>query len=40
MHPDLVDTHPWRWSSTRFQQYTEFPWTPGGALDALHDSAE
>ncbi len=38
--PCLVDTHPWPlWLEfDPLQQYTDFPWTPRGALDALRDS--
>ncbi|RLU82509.1 transcriptional regulator [Streptomyces griseocarneus] len=39
--PTLVDTHPYpAWLEfDPLQQYTAFPWTPQGALDALRDSA-
>ncbi|MEV7959053.1 XRE family transcriptional regulator [Streptomyces sp. NPDC087532] len=39
--PRLVDTYPWpMWLEfDPLQQYTAFPWTPRGALDALRDSA-
>ncbi|WP_314223567.1 helix-turn-helix domain-containing protein [Streptomyces zaehneri] len=38
--PCLVDTHPWpTWLEfDPLQQYSDFPWTPRGALDALRDS--
>ncbi|MGW4490446.1 XRE family transcriptional regulator [Streptomyces sp. NPDC004376] len=38
--PHLVDTHPWPlWLEfDPLQQYSDFPWTPQGALDALRDS--
>ncbi|MEU6331547.1 XRE family transcriptional regulator [Streptomyces sp. NPDC047049] len=38
--PCLVDTHPWPlWLEfDPLQQYSDFPWTPRGALDALRDS--
>lgn len=38
--PHLVDTHPWPlWlECDPLQQYSDFPWTPQGALDALRDS--
>lgn len=38
--PRLVDTHPWPvWLEfDPLQQFTDFPWTPQGALDALRDS--